>query len=114
VNVFEWGMAVILAALGVRSLWIWARRPFEGTDLVDHLLYALFLTGRIGLWFAFSGLFVIYATNDAQGRAFIDESRDVRWYAAVLLVLSAAQFVAGQILGRRGERPPGVLPGGEP
>jgi hypothetical protein len=101
VRVLEWGMAVILGGLGVRSLWIWSRRRFEGQDITDHLLYALFLTGRIGLWFAFAGLFVIYATNDA--RALVDESRDVSWYAIVLLTLSAVQFVAGQMLARRGD-----------
>ena len=100
-TVFEWGMAVALAAGGVRSLWIWGRRDLEANDVADLLLYALFVTGRVGLWFAFAGLFAIYAMNDAEGRAFVDELNEFRWYLVVLVGLSALQFVAGQLLGRR-------------
>ena len=91
----------MLAAGGARSLWIWSRRRFEGSDLVDHLLYALFTTGRVGLWFAFAGLFAMYASTDVEGRAFIDEVERFRWYGIVLIVLAAVQFLAGQLLGRR-------------
>ena len=60
---------------GVRAIWYWSRRPFEGTDVVDHLLYALYLTGRIGLWFAFAGLFLIYASIEVQGLAEVKENK---------------------------------------
>jgi len=59
------------------------------------------VTGRVGLWFAFAGLFAIYASSDAQGRAAIDELGDLRWYVAVPLVLAGVQFAAGYFLGRR-------------
>jgi hypothetical protein len=91
----------MFVAGGARSLWIWSRRRFEGDDLLDHLLYAMFTTGRVGLWFAFAGLFAMYASTDVQGRAFIDEVQRFRWYGIVLIALAAAQFLAGQLLGRR-------------
>lgn len=100
-NAVEWVASAMLAAGGVRSLWIWSRRRFQGHDLVDHLLYAMFTTGRVGLWFAFSGLFAMYASTDVEGRAFIDEVERFRWYVVVLIALSAMQFLAGQLLGRR-------------
>lgn len=100
-NAVEWVVSAILVACGVRSLLMWSRRRFAGDDLVDHLLYAMFVTGRVGLWFAFAGLFAMYASTDVQGRAFIDEVGRFRWYAIVLIVLSATQFLAGQLLGRR-------------
>jgi hypothetical protein len=101
VRALEWIAVALLCAGGIRSLWVWSRRPFEGADAVDHLLYALFVTGRAGLWFAFAGLFAIYGSNDAQGRAFIDEASQYRWYVVILIVLAALQFVGGQLLGRR-------------
>ena len=71
---------------------MWGRRPFQGTDVVDHILYALYLTGRIGLWFAFAGFFLIYASVDVQGRAALDELAQYRWYLIVPLVLAALQL----------------------
>ena len=71
--------------MGVRSLWRWARRPFDGTDPVDHALYAAFVTGRVGLWFAIAGLFAIYAYVDANGGSI----RAYRWYLLVPLSLAA-------------------------
>jgi len=102
----ELALAGVLAALGLRSLWYWGRRPFEGTDPVDHLLYALYLTGRVGMWFAFAGLFALTALVDAPGgRPFLDEFSAVRWYLMVPVGLAALQFVTGHALGRRRPRP---------
>jgi hypothetical protein len=100
-NAVEWVLSAMLVAGGVRSLWIWSRRRFEGDDLVDHLLYAMFTTGRVGLWFALAGLFAMYASTDVEGRAFIEDVERFRWYVLVPIVLSAMQFLAGQLLGRR-------------
>jgi ABC-type Fe3+ transport system permease subunit len=100
-RVVETVLAGLLALGGIRSLWYWSRRRFEGADLTDHLLYALFVAGRVGLWFAFCGLFAIYASNEARGRAAVDELTELRWYFAVLLVLAGVQFAAGYFLGRR-------------
>jgi len=99
---------LVLAGLcflgGLRSLWIWSRRSFEGEGLTDHLLYALFVTGRVGLWFAFAGLFAIYASSDAEGRAAFDELAEVRWYLVVPLLLGALQLGAAYFLARRRPR----------
>ena len=100
-RVLELVVAALLAAGGVRSLWAWSRRQFESADVVDQLLYALYLTGRIGLWFAFAGFFLISALVDAQGRAFVDEFQRFRWYVMVPIGLSALQLLAGFALGRR-------------
>ena len=69
--------------------------------MVDHLLYALYLTGRIGLWFAFAGFFFIYASIEVQGRAALDEVEDWRWYLMVPLILGVMQLIGGWFLGRR-------------
>ena len=67
-------IATVFVLLGLRSLWTWTRRPFDGTDVSDHALYALFVTGRVGLWFAVAGLFAIYASVDLRGRAWVRSS----------------------------------------
>ena len=106
-RVLELVIGIVFTLGGLRAIWYWSRRHFEGTDVVDHLLYALYLTGRIGLWFAFAGFFFIYAAIDVQGRAALDELEAYRWYLLVPLVLGAVQLVAGWFLGRRtpaGER----------
>lgn len=97
----ELGLTGLFVLGGLHSLWVWARRPFEGTDVTDHVLYALFVTGRVGLWFAFAGVFALYAWSDAAGRAAIDELGELRWYFVVPLVLAATQFGASYFLGRR-------------
>jgi hypothetical protein len=100
VSVVELTLAALFAAGGIRSLWIWSRRRLEGTDLVDHLLYALHLTGRIGLWFAFAGFFVLFSVTSVDGRP-SDAFDDYRWYLLVPITLAAMQFVGGFVLGRR-------------
>jgi len=107
VRVVEILLAGLFALGGLRSLWVWSRRPFDGADVTDHVLYALFVTGRVGLWFAFAGLFAIYASSDAAGRAAVDELTDVRWYFVVPLVLAAVQFGASYFLARRQPEEPG-------
>lgn len=88
---------------GLRSLWTWSRRRFETADVTDHLLYALYLTARVGLWFAFAGFFLIYASVEARGRPGLDELAPYRWYIVVPLGLAAIQLLAGWFLGRRPE-----------
>ncbi len=104
-RVVELAAAAALAAGGIRSLVVWARRGFEGTDVREHLWFAAFVTGRAGLWFAFAGLFALSAASDARGRAAVDELGELRWYALVPLVLAALQVAAGHFLGRA--EPPG-------
>jgi hypothetical protein len=107
VRIVELVIAALFILAGLRSLWVWSRRSFEGADVVDHLLYALYLTGRIGLWFSIAGVFLISASIDVEGRAFLDEVARYRWYVMVPLLLSVLQFVAGYTLGRRSpDEPP--------
>jgi hypothetical protein len=100
-RVVELTIAGLLIVAGLRSLWAWSRRGFEGTDVIDHLLYALFVTGRIALWFVIAGFFLIPAAIDAQGQPALDELARYRWYFIVPLLLAAVQLVAGYILDRR-------------
>jgi hypothetical protein len=100
----ELALAVVFGLLGIRSLLHWGRRPFESRDVTDHVLYACFVTGRAGLWFALAGLFALYATTQTQGRAFIDDVRAYDWLLAVFLLLAAMQLLAGFFLGRRTPR----------
>jgi hypothetical protein len=106
----ELGLATAFVLLGVRSTWKWTRRPIEGTDVSDHVLYAVFVTGRAGLWFALAGYFLIAASISVRGRAAMDELAGFRWYLLVPLVLAGMQLVAGFALGRR---PPSPGPGGD-
>ncbi len=103
---FEAAVALVLALAGIRSAWRWARRPLDSAAVGDQVLYALYRTGRVGLWFAFAGLFALYAAIDAGGRAFIDEVDRFRWYVFVPLGLAAVQLLAGLALGRRGSEAP--------
>ena len=98
---FEIAMLAMFGGLGVRSLVHWARRPFDSRDLRDHLLFAIFVTGRVGLWFAIAGLFLLYALTGTQGRAFVDDVRRYDWFVMVFMALAALQFLGGYFLGRR-------------
>ena len=69
-------------------------------EVGDQLLYALYLTGRIGLWFAFAGLFLIYALTGIEGRPTTELGR-FRWYFLVPISLATLQLLAGFALGRR-------------
>jgi hypothetical protein len=101
VKLVEAILAGVFALLGVRSLVHWLRRPFEGGDVVDHVLFALFVTGRVGLWFALAGVFALYASMATAGRAFVDDVRTYDWFLIVFLGLAAMQLLAGFFLGRR-------------
>ena len=94
-------LAGVFVLLGARSLVHWLRRPFEGGDVVDHVLFALFVTGRVGLWFALAGVFALYASTSTEGKAFVDDVRTYDWFLIVFLGLAAMQLLAGFFLGRR-------------
>jgi hypothetical protein len=110
VRVAELVVAGIVGALGIRSLVYWARRPFVGTGVRGHALFALHVTARVVSWFALATLFVLYATvatTDpvsgervaAEGRAFIDAAKEYAWFYVVFLALAAVQFVTAYFLG---------------
>ena len=105
-------MAAGLLAMGVRSLVHWIRRPFDSNDARDHLLFAAFVVGRVGMWLSLSGFLLLSATlkdpNGSgaylQGRAFTDYFRDrFWWYPLTFVVFLVMQFVAGWFLGHRHE-----------
>ncbi len=100
-RVFEFVLAAVFAALGVRSLAYWIRRPFDSTDVADHLLYAVYLTGRIGTWFAFAGMFALYGAANSGDPSLIAGTAQVRWVAVLLGVLLAMQLIGSQFLGKR-------------
>lgn len=110
-RIVELVIAGVFAALGVRSVVHWVRRPFEGRTAAEHALFASHVTARAGGWFALAVLFALYATvatTDpitgqrivARGRAFVDASREYAWLYLVILVFGAVQFATGWFLGR--------------
>ena len=112
-RIVEWVLAAVFLAMGVRSFVHWVRRPFESTDPRDHLLFAAFVVGRVGMWCSLAGSLVLSATLKdpngtgayLQGRAYADYFRDrYWWYPLTFVVFLALQFVAGTYLGRRRER----------
>ena len=106
-KVFEIWVAVVLAVAGARSLVHWLRLPFAGEDPIDHLLFALFVLGRVGFWWSLAGLFAIYAslTGSLVGVAFADEVRTrFWWYPVIVAAFGAMQFAAGYFLSRRREQ----------
>jgi hypothetical protein len=119
----EFAIALVFAAGGIRSAIHHARRPFDSTDIRDQLLYALYLTGRVGMWFAFAGLFLIFAfagTTDpvtgirapSTGQVYIDDVSGYRGYVLVFAVLGAMQLLASWFLGHRGNGSSGDDPEG--
>jgi hypothetical protein len=96
----ELAIAAVFVLLGLRSLWKWSRRPLEAGGVIDHLLFALFATGRVGLWFALAGVFVLYALTTVEGRLTSEFDR-FRWALVVPIVLAALQLLAAYALGRR-------------
>jgi hypothetical protein len=100
-NVFELAMVAVFAALGLRSAWYWIRRPFDSRAVSDHLLYAMYVTGRVGLWFSVAGAFAIFASIHTRGRAFTDDANEFRWYILVPGLLAFLQLLAAVLLGRR-------------
>jgi hypothetical protein len=121
----ELAIAIVLSAAGIRSIVYWARRPFGSRDPRDHALFALYVMGRAGLWFAFAGLFLLFAWAEtvdpltgeevhAPGQAFIDAVERFRWFVFVPIAFAVAQLAAGWSLGRRAERERPGRPGPEP
>jgi hypothetical protein len=88
----ELAIGILLAFGGLRSLWRWSRQHIDSSAPVDHLLFALYVTGRVGLWFAFAALFIGYATIDQVDR--------FRWFILLPISLSAMQLIGGVFLGR--------------
>ena len=102
-RVLEFVIAGVFGVLGIRSVVHWASRPFDSDDPVDHALYAVYVTGRAGIWFALGGLFLVFGLSGAEGRASLAHTaRDLRWYVVIFAVLGVLQLLGGWFLGRRG------------
>ena len=63
-GVAELAIAVLLVLLGIRSLVRWLRKGFRPANTRESVLYALHVTARVGMWFAFAGFFAGYALID--------------------------------------------------
>jgi hypothetical protein len=87
-------LAALCLAGGIRSLVYWLGRSLDSDRLSDHILFALHVTARVGLWLAFAGGFVAIAL--------LDEPERFRWFGMVPIVLGAVQLGTGVALARRG------------
>jgi hypothetical protein len=116
---FELTVAAVCAALGVRSVVRWLRRPLDSTDPRDHLLLTLFVLTRAGAWFLVAGWFWVIATlqdpttgETLQGRAVIDALRDgYLWIPTAFIAALAVNLLAGWFLAARARRGAGGGPG---
>jgi hypothetical protein len=97
---FEIAAAVVLGLLGVRSFVYWIRRPLASPSAKEQVLYSVWVTGRVGLWFAVAGLFAMSASIHREGRAFTDTFHQYRWYFYVPLALALLQLVSALLLSR--------------
>lgn len=101
VSLVELTIAVVFLALAVRSAVYWMRHRVESKDTTDEVLFALFVTGRVGTWLMAAGLFLLFGSIDVRGRAYTDEAGSYSWLFIVFLLLGALQLIAGWFLGAR-------------
>lgn len=97
-------LAVVFLALAVRSAVYWMRHRVQTEDTGDEILFALFVTGRVGTWLLASGLFFLYASITVRGQASDDEASRYTWLVIVFLLLGATQLIATWFLGARARR----------
>jgi hypothetical protein len=98
-------VALVLAAgfalLAVRSAMRWIRHRPPLRDTADELLFAAFVTGRVGTWATAAAMFAAFGTISAAGQAYVDEARGFSWLFIVFIALGAMQFLAAWFLGLR-------------
>ena len=97
-------LAVAFLALAVRSAVHWMRHRVQTEETADEILFALFVTGRVGTWLLASGLFFLYASITVREQASVDEARRYTWLVMVFLLLGATQLLATWFLGARARR----------
>jgi len=90
-------IAAILALFGVRSLMKWLRTLFDARSAGERALFAVHAAARVGIWFAFAGIFA--------GFALVDDAAAVRGFVLIPLFLAAIQLIAALALRREGSRP---------
>jgi hypothetical protein len=105
-NLVELTVAAVFALAGIRSIAHWLRQPLHLVGRGELVVFALFVVARAGLWFGLSGLFLLFASFDTEGRAFMDDAAAFRWYFVVFLVLIALHFATSVLLGRVRRDPP--------
>jgi hypothetical protein len=113
-RIVELVVAGLFALGGIRSFVVWIRRSIDSDALRDHLSYALYRTGRIGLWFAVGGMFLLPTLIGREGRAYTEEFARFRWYILVPLALAIMQFIGAYLLGRSADRRPASRRSGGP
>jgi hypothetical protein len=106
-------LGMISAVLAVRSVVHWIRHRPPLRDTPDELLFAAFVTGRIGTWAVAAVMFFVFGTISAVGEPYVDEARGFWWLFLVFLGLGAMQFVAAAFLGLR-DRAHGDRAGDDP
>jgi hypothetical protein len=94
-------LAAGFAALAVRSAVRWVSRHPPLHDATDELLFAAFVTGRVGTWAVAAGMFLVFGTISASGQPYVDEAKGFSWLFIVFLGLGAMQFLAAWFLGSR-------------
>jgi hypothetical protein len=92
-------IAVILALFGVRSLLKWLRTPFDAKSAGEGALFAVHAAARVGIWFAFAGIFA--------GFALVDDAAALRGFVLIPLFLAAIQLIAAMALRHERTRPDG-------
>lgn len=101
VSPVELTIAIVFLGLAVRSAVHWMRHHVATQDTTDEVLFALFVTGRVGTWLLAAGLFLLFGSIDLRGRAYTDEAGSYSWLFIVFLLLGALQLIAGWFLGAR-------------
>ena len=103
-------LAIVFGALAVRSAIHWGRRPFASPAIGDHVMYALFVVSRVGLWATLAAWFLLTSQTQPEladyqaERASADAARlRFWWIGAIFLVCAGVQFVTSWFLGRRSD-----------
>jgi hypothetical protein len=107
-------LGAAFAALAVRSAISWIRRRPPLRDTRDELLFAAFVTGRVGTWAVAAAMFFVFGSISAVGQPYVDEVQGFWWLFLVFIGLGAMQFVAAAFLGLRDRAhrgPDGDAPG---
>jgi hypothetical protein len=96
-------LAAALFALGIRSVIRWIGVDFDARSFSERLLFALHLTARIGLWFAFGGFLA--------GWALVEDPDRFGWYVLIPIALAGVQLMTSVLLSREPPSGDGQPPG---
>ncbi|HXJ65388.1 MAG TPA: hypothetical protein VNN79_16655 [Actinomycetota bacterium] len=105
-RVIELVVAGLFFVGGIHSFWYWIRKPIDSNHPRDQIWYSIYRTGRVGLWFAVGGIFLLSGLSTKTGSAFNKDFAKHRWYLMVLLILALFQLIGGYLLGRSADRRP--------